>query len=89
MKRFENKGVCVKVGHAYAEYADADENAHTHYPHMNICQKWQNFGPKWASLVLFSILSAQNTIIVHPTWFYPSSEIKNNSPESQYFGQQN
>ena len=45
------------------------------------------FGQKWVSLALFSILSAQNIIIVHPTWFYPSSGMKNKSPESQYFGQ--
>ena len=32
--------------------------------------------------------SALNVIIVHPSWFYPSSGIKNRSPESQYFGQQ-
>ena len=31
-------------------------------------------------------VSAQNIIIVHPTWFYPSSGMKNKSPESQYFG---
>ena len=46
-------------------------------------------GQKWVSLALFSILSAQNIIIVHPTWFYPSSGMKNMSPESQYFGQKN
>ena len=44
---------------------------------------WAKNGSAW----LFSILSAQNISIVHPTWFYPSSGIKNKSPESQYFGQ--
>ena len=39
------------------------------------------------SLALFSILSAQNIIIVHPSWFYPSLGIKDKSPESQCFGQ--
>ena len=29
---------------------------------------------KWVSMAQFSILSAQNIIIVHPFWFYPSSE---------------
>ena len=29
----------------------------------------------------------QNIIIVHPTWFYPSSGMKNKRPESQYFAQ--
>ena len=37
-------------------------------------------------MALFSILSAENIIIAHPTWFYPSSGMKNKSPESQYFG---
>ena len=50
--------------------------SHPHYPHINICQKWQFFGPKWVSMALFSILSAQNIIIVNPSWFYPSSWIK-------------
>ena len=40
------------------------------------------------SLALFSILSAQNIIIVHPSWFYPSSGMKIKSPESQNFGQE-
>ena len=35
------------------------------------------------------IQSAQNIIIAHPTGFYPSSGMKNKSPESQYFGQKN
>ena len=39
------------------------------------------------NLSLFLIPSAHNIIIVHPTWFYPSSGMKNKSPESQYFGQ--
>ena len=35
---------------------------------MNICQKNGNFlGQKWVSLALFSILSAQTIIIVHPS----------------------
>ena len=47
--------VGIRVGHAhaeyavhadYAEYADADEKSHPHYPHINICQKWQLFGTK-------------------------------------------
>ena len=50
--------VAARVGHAYAEYAvhadcanmreyaDADEKSHPHYPHKNICQKLQLFGPK-------------------------------------------
>ena len=46
------------------------------------------FELKWVSLALFSILSAQNIIIVHPSGFYPSSGIiKSDSPESQYFSQ--
>ena len=45
------------------------------------------FGDKnGLSLALFSILSAQNIIIVHPSWFYPSSGMKIKSPESQNFG---
>ena len=59
--------------HKYAEYA-----AHANYGNY--------LGQKWVSLALFSILSAQNIIIVHPTWFYPSSGMKNKSPESQYSG---
>ena len=67
--------------------ADADENL-IHIIHIWIFAKNGNFlGQKWVSLALFSILSAQNIIIVHPTWFYPSSGMKNKSPESQYFGQ--
>ena len=59
-----------------------------HIIHIWIFAKNGNFlGQKWVSLALFSILSAQNIIIVHPTWFYPSSGMKNKSPESQYFGQ--
>ena len=46
-------------------------------------------GQKWVSLALFSILSAQNIIIAHPTWFYPSSGMKKESRESQYFGKKN
>ena len=30
-------------------------------------------------------MSAQNIIIVHPSWFYPSSGMKNKSPKKQYF----
>ena len=59
-----------------------------HIIHIQIFAKNGNsVGQKWVSLALFSILSAQNIIIVHPTWFYPSSGMKNKSPESQYFGQ--
>ena len=69
------------------EYADADENL-IHIIHIkNICRKWQLFGPKMGQPGSVSILSAQNIIIVHSTWFYPSSGMKNKSPESQYFGQ--
>ena len=54
------------------EYADADENL------IHIIQ---------IKMALFPIRSAQNIIIAHPTGFYPSSGMKNRSPESQYFGQ--
>ena len=40
-------------------------------------QKYHFLGQKWVSLALFSILSAQNIIIAHPTWFYPSLGMKN------------
>ena len=33
-------------------------------------------GQQRVSLALFSILSAQNIIFVHPTWFYPFSGMK-------------
>ena len=46
---------------------------------------WAKNRSAW--LALFSILSAQNIIITHPAWFYPSSGMKNKSQESQYFGQ--
>ena len=45
-------------------------------------------GQKWVNLALFSILSSQNIIIVHPSWFHPSSGMKIKSPESQHFGQE-
>ena len=56
-----HRAVQTRVGHAYAEYAvHADYThmrgnaricrcgwkSHPHYPHRNICQKWQFFGPK-------------------------------------------
>ena len=74
-----------------AEYGDADVDENIiHIIHIWIFAKNGNFlGQKWVSLALFSILSAQNIISVHPTWFYPSSGMKNKSPESQYFGQKN
>ena len=69
------------------EYADADENL-IHIIHINICQSWQVFGPKWVSLALLSILSAQNIIIVHTSWFHPSAGMKIKSPKLQNFGQE-
>ena len=50
---------------------------------MRICANMRGV----ACLALLSILSAQNIIFAHPTWFYPSSGMENKSPESQYFGQ--
>ena len=90
-------GVGNRVGHVfaeyavhadYAEYADADEKSHPHYPHTNICQKWQLFGSKMGQPGSVLILSAQNIIIVHTSWFYPSSGMKIMSPKSQNFGQE-
>ena len=55
------------------DYADADENI-IHIIHISIFSKNGNFlVHKWVSLSLFPILSAQNIISVHPTWFYLSS----------------
>ena len=45
-----------------------------------------SFIQKWVSLALFSILCTQTIIIVHPSWFYPSSVTRNKSPEPQHFG---
>ena len=60
-----------------------------HIIHIWIFAKNGNFlGQKWVSLALFSILSAQNIIIVHTSWFYPSSGMKIKSPKSQNFGQE-
>ena len=59
-------------GH-FHEYAGADENL-IHISNISIFAKNGNFlGQKWISLALFSILSALNIIIVHPSWFYSSS----------------
>ena len=93
----------TRAGHAYAEYANDADYAHMrnmrmrmrienliHIIHIWIFAKNGNFlGQKWVSLALFSILSAQNIIIVHTSWFYPSSGMKIKSPKSQNFGQEN
>ena len=77
----------IRICAEMREYADADENL-IHIIHIEIFAKNGNFlGRKWVSPALFSILSAQNITIVHPTWFYLSSGMKNKSPISQYFGQ--
>ena len=95
--------VVIRAGHAYAEYANDADYAHMrnmrmrmrienliHIIHIWIFAKNGNFlGQKWVSLALFSILSAQNIIIVHTSWFYPSSGMKIKSPKSQNFGQEN
>ena len=95
-------GAHTRVGHAYAEYANDADYAHMrnmrmrmrienliHIIHIWIFAKNGNFlGQKWVSLALFSILSAQNIIIVHTSWFYPSSGMKIKSPKSQNFGQE-
>ena len=92
----------IRAGHAYAEYANDADYAHMrnmrmrmrienliHIIHIWIFAKNGNFlGQKWVSLALFSILSAQNIIIVHTSWFYPSSGMKIKSPKSQNFGQE-
>ena len=97
-----NSWVLIRVGHAYAEYANDADYAHMrnmrmrmrienliHIIHIWIFAKNGNFlGQKWVSLALFSILSAQNIIIVHTSWFYPSSGMKIKSPKSQNFGQE-
>ena len=94
--------VVIRAGHAYAEYANDADYAHMrnmrmrmrienliHIIHIWIFAKNGNFlGQKWVSLALFSILSAQNIIIVHTSWFYPSSGMKIRSPKSQNFGQE-
>ena len=73
----------MRIVREYAD-ADADENL-IHTINIKIFEKNGNFlGQKMG---LFLILSAQNISIAHPTWFYPSSGMKNESPESQYFGQ--
>ena len=93
-------GVELRAGPAYAEYANDADYAHMrnmrmrmrienliHIIHIWIFAKNGNFlGQKWVSLALFSILSAQNIIIVHTSWFYPSSGMKIKSPKSQNFG---
>ena len=57
----------------FHEYAGADENF-IHIRNISIFAKNGNFlGQKWISLALFSILSALNIIIGHPSWFYSSS----------------
>ena len=86
MPLLQPHGVQIRDGHADAEICGSCGLCSYHYPHINICQKWQFLGQKWVSLALISILSAQNIIVAHPTWFNPSSEIKNKSQESQYFG---
>ena len=48
------------------EYADADENL-INIMHIEIYAKNGNFYPKKVSLALFSILSAQTIISVHPS----------------------
>ena len=97
-----NSELWIRVGHAYAEYANDADYAHMrnmrmrmrienliHIIHIWIFAKNGNFlGQKWVSLALFSILSAQNIIIVHTSWFYPSSGMKIKSPKSQNFGQE-
>ena len=92
--------VGIRVGHAYAKYADYAHMRNMrnmrmrienliHIIHILIFAKNGNFlGQKWVSLALFSILSAQNIIIVHTSWFYPSSGMKIKSPKSQNFGQE-
>ena len=96
------KSVFMEHPNAYAKYANDADYAHMrnmrmrmrienliHIIHIWIFAKNGNFlGQKWVSLALFSILSAQNIIIVHTSWFYPSSGMKIKSPKSQNFGQE-
>ena len=69
--------IATRVGHGYAEHA-----VHADYVQMRE-YAWRGV----ACLALLSILSAQNIIFAHPTWFYPSSGRKNKSQKSQYIGQ--
>ena len=92
-------GVETRVGHAYAEYAEYADYAIMRNLRMRMkmsstlstyklfSKNGNILGQKWVSLALFSIQSAHNIIIFHPTWFYTSSGMKNMNPESQYFGQ--
>ena len=68
----------------FRKYADADGDENIIHKQI-FAKNCQLFGQKRVSLALFSILSAQNIIIVHPTWFYPSFGIKKRSQNHLIF----